>query len=226
MLASVHVADVGVARVPLALLDRPKPSGVPGLLDARTALFAPLAMKGPPPIGRVGLVTFWEDEASLDRFASTSTTLRRYEGGLHARLRPLRAYGDWPGLPEDVPRERTVPHEGPVVVLTLARLHLTQTVRFLRTSRPAEHSAVASPGFVWGSAAAKPPFVATMSVWEDSRATRTYAFGRREPAHDDAIAEQMRKDFHRESAFVRFAPVRLEGRLGGRNPIDADALGI
>jgi hypothetical protein len=66
--------------------------------------------------------------------------------------------------------------------------------------------------------------VATVSIWQDARVTATYAYGRQQPAHSEAISEQQRKDFHRQSAFIRFAPTRLEGNLGGSNPLVASEI--
>lgn len=224
MIATVQLADLGPVGTVRALMRRPKPTAVAGLRSAEVALFAPLAPSGPPPIGRAGLIAFWDDEAAFDRFVETDAIGRRFSGGFHARLRPLRAHGSWPGLPADVPTSRAVPHDGPVVVLTLGRLRISQTVRFLRASRPAEKAAAAHNGMVWGTAAARPPFVATMSIWASAQATAAYAYGRQQPAHSQAIAAQERKDFHRRSAFIRFAPTRLEGTLGGSNPLSAAAI--
>jgi len=80
---------------------------------------------------------------------------------------------------------------------------------------------VADHGMIWGSAAARPPFVATVSIWKGARDAAAYAYGRPRPAHGEAIREQERKDFHRQSAFIRFAPTRLEGTLVGANPLVA-----
>lgn len=222
MLATVQVADLGPVGTAGTLVRRPKPGATPGLRSADAAVFAPLALTRPPALGRVGLIAFWDDEEAFDRFTRNDPVGQRFADGFEARLRPLRAYGSWPGLPTDVPRSRTVPHDGPVVVLTLGRLRLSQAVRFLRASRPAERAAVAHDGMIWGSAAARPPFVATVSIWRDADLTADYAYGRQqEPAHDEAIHEQRRKDFHRRSAFIRFAPIRLQGTLGGTNPLVA-----
>jgi heme-degrading monooxygenase HmoA len=217
VIATVHIADVGAVGAARAVARRPKPAEVPGLRSAEVALFAPLALSRPPRLGRAGLIAFWDDEDAVDRFFEGPQG-RRFAGGFEAHLRPLRAYGSWPGLPTDVPDSRAVAHDGPVVVLTLGRLRLSQTVRFVRASRPAEAAAVAHPGLIWGSAAIRPPFVATVSVWASAQATAAYAYGQQQPAHSQAIDAQRRKDFHRRSAFIRFAPVRLGGRLGGPNP--------
>ena len=221
MIATVQLVDLGPAGTLRAVMRRPKPRDTPGLRSAQVAVFAPLALSGPPPVSRAGLIAFWDDQDSFDRFVDGDPIGKRFAGGFQARLRPLRAHGSWPGLPGDVPQTRAVEHDGPAVVLTLARLRISQVVRFLRASRPAERAALGSDGMIWGSAAVRLPFVATVSIWQDARLTATYAYGRQQPAHSHAISEQQRKDFHRQSAFIRFAPTRLEGSLGGSIPLVA-----
>ena len=66
---------------------------------------------------------------------------------------------------------------------------------------------------------ARPPFVATCSLWESSRALMTYAYGRGEPAHAHAIDAHEAKPFHHQSAFIRFRPYDSRGSLGGKNPL-------
>jgi hypothetical protein len=224
VIATVDIADLGAAGTVRSLLRRPKPANVPGLRWAEVVVTAQLAATRPPALRRAALLAFWDDEDAAQQFAHTHPIGRRFAGGFHASLRPLRAFGAWPGLPPDLTDARAVPHDGPVMVLTLGQLHPTQIVRFLRTSRPAERAAKESSGMLWGTASARPPFFATISMWRDSAASMTYAFGRGRPDHSAAIAEQQRKDFHRRSAFVRFAPIRVEGSLGGPNPIPATIL--
>ena len=224
MIASVHVADLGASGVARALRRRPDPAAVLGLRWAQVPLFAPLALSRPPRPTRAGFIGFWDDEEAIDRFMDADPVGRRFSEGFHARLKPLRAFGSWPGLPRDLPSIRAVPHEGPVVVITLGRLRLSQTVRFLRASRPAEAAAKDHEGLVWGSAATRPPFVATVSIWESTRDAAAFAYGQQQPAHPNAIAAQQRKDFHRRSAFIRFEPVRLDGALDGPNPLSASAI--
>ena len=221
MIATLQMAEVGPVGTLRSLLQRPKPAAISGLRSAETAVLAPLAMSGPPSVRRAALIAFWDDEAAFDRFLHNDPLGRRFAGGFQARLRPLRAFGAWPGLPVDVPAGRAVQHDGPVIVLTLGRLRLSQTVRFLRTSRPAERAALAHEGLIWGTAAARPPFVATVSMWKDTAAAAGYAYGQQRPAHSDAITEQRRKDFHKQSAFIRFAPLRVEGALSGPDPLAA-----
>jgi hypothetical protein len=145
-------------------------------------------------------------------------------GGWSVRLEPLRRWGLWPGLPESVPDDRAMGRDlpGPFAVVTLARTRMSPVVRFLRTSEKAEAAATSAPGFIWGTAVAMPPFFATVSLWDSTRSLSTYAYGRSEPAHDNAIAVDKAKPFHHESAFVRFRPYSWSGSLAGRNALSAD----
>ena len=103
----------------------------------------------------------------------------------------------------------------PVLVTTLGRLRFSQAVRFLRASRPAEHSALASEGFVWGTAAARPPFMATVSLWSSGDAAAAYAYSDPDAGHPSAITKQRKKDFHHQSAFIRYEPVSTAGSVRG-----------
>lgn len=221
MLASVHVADVGARHALGFMAKTPKPSEVRGLRHANVGLAAPLSGSLLPPLelGRVGLVAFWDDETALDAFLATHRRAAALSEGWSSRLEPLRAFGSWPGLPADVPTARATEYDGPAIVLTLGRLRLSQAPRFLRTSAKAEARVVEAPGVTWATGLARPPFVATCSLWESTRALSTYAFGRSEPAHSDAIAEGQAKAFHHQSAFIRFRPYGAQGHLDGKNPL-------
>jgi hypothetical protein len=224
MIASVHVANIG-ARSALSVVRRaPRAGEVDGLRHADVAFTAPLSasLLGCPDLGRVALVAFWDDDAALDRFLAGHPMAAKLAGGWHLRLEPLRAYGSWPGLPSDTPTGRVTDHEGPVAALTLGRLRSTQALRFLRTSAKAEARALGAPGLIWATGLARPPFVSTCSLWESTRALATYAFGRADPAHPDAIAAGEAKSFHHQQAFIRFRPYGSVGGLDGRNPLAQD----
>ena len=185
---------------------------------------APLSSSVLPSVqfGRATLAAFWDDDAALDRFLAADPLAAKFASGWRVRLAPLRAYGSWPGLPETVPSERKVDHEGPVAALTMGRLMASQAIRFLRTSAKAEASVLQAAGVIWATGFARPPsFVATCSLWESTRALSTYAFGHSDPGHPDAIATGEAKAFHKQQAFIRFRPYDSHGSLGGKNPLAA-----
>jgi hypothetical protein len=219
-IASVHLADVSARRALAVLRKAPSAASAPGLRHANVAVAAQLRMSSvtAPQFRRVALIAFWDDDDALDRFLDTHALGAALTGGWHARLEPLRAWGAWPGLPADTPSTRNVDTHGPAAVLTLGRLRSSQTVRFFRTSARAERAAREAPGLTWATALARPPFVATCSLWQSTQALSAYAFGRT-PAHPDAIAADKAKPFHHQSAFIRFRPYDSSGSLGGKNPL-------
>jgi hypothetical protein len=218
MIASVHIADVGSGSA-LRLLRR-IPSA-PGLRNAQVAMGARLggSVLPSPDLGRAALVAFWDDDAALDAFLAGHPVATALAGGWHVRLDPLRAFGSWPGLPEDVPRGRKVDHDGAAAVLTLGRLRLSQAPRFFRTSNKAENRVLGAPGLIWTMGMARPPFVGTCSLWESTDALSAYAYGTDRPAHPDAIAADRTTPFHHQQVFIRFRPYGSTGSLQGRNPL-------
>jgi hypothetical protein len=228
VLASVHVANLGVGAALSVVRTVPKPGSIAGLRQAEVAITAPLSasLLAQPDFRRVAMIGFWDDDASIDRFLDGHPLAAKLAGGFRVRLEPLRAFGAWPGLPPETPTARAVESSGPLAALTLGRLRVSQLVRFLKTSARAEARVLEAPGLVWATGLARPPFVSTFSLWEDSRALSTYAFGRAEPAHPEAITEGERKPFHKRQAFIRFRPYAADGHLDGRNPLAQDALPV
>jgi hypothetical protein len=222
MIATIDVADIGIRSTLRALRHRPTPIDVPGLRWLDIAPAVSLASKRPPGLRRAVLFAMWDDENAAAAFADTHPLAARFApNGFHAVLRPLRAFGTWPGLPDTVPRTRVTQHDGPVIVTTFGRLRMSQTLRFFRASRPAERAAIGADGFVWGTAAARPPFLATLSVWNSDEAAAAYAYRDAHAGHPQAIARQRRKDFHHQSAFIRYAMVSTSGTLPGVAPLDS-----
>jgi hypothetical protein len=226
VIASVHMADVGLGTA-VRVLGRGSRAveGVAGLRHADVAFATPLrkSMLPSPDFRRIALMASWEDDADLDRFlASGHPVAAALADGWRVRLAPLRAWGAWPGLPDDLTRDRHVDHEGPAAVLTLGRLQVRRAVPFLKASLKAEKAARLAPGMLWGSAMTRPPLMATCSLWADSRSLSAYAFNRSQPDHYDAIEADRAKPFHKGSAFVRFRPYGSEGGLAGDNPLPAD----
>ena len=226
VIASVHVTDLSVRRALPLLRRAPDPLSTPGLRYAKVALAAPLrsSLLPAPDLRRPALVAFWDDDDGLSRFLAVGREAAPFAPGWHVRLEPLRAFGTWPGLPTDLPVSRAVDYDGPTVVLTLGRLRITQALRFLRASAKAEAAVIAAPGLIWATGLGRPPFVATCSLWESSRAASTYAYGPGDRAHQNAITTDRARPFHHESAFIRFRPYGSEGRLVGKNPLPENAL--
>ncbi|MGQ0825353.1 MAG: spheroidene monooxygenase [Actinomycetota bacterium] len=222
MIASFHLADVGVRKAPALL--RP-PRNVPGLRYAECGVGAPLNDKvlPSPQFGRIGMVCAWDDNAALDRFLETHPRAEKLRGGFHVRLEPLRISGAWSGFPElNDFGEQPVADDEPVAVITFGRVLFPRVPKFLRTNAPAAGLASKDPAVLASTALARPPrFVSTFSLWRSAKEMQDFAYGRTGVAHLEAIRAQNAKTFHKESAFIRFRPYAPVGTIGGREPLAA-----
>ena len=218
-IVSVHIADVGLPRS-LRLIRHPRPESTPGLLQANAGIAAKFGTTPPRPSpGRVGLIALWQDAFALEQFEATHPLAATLGGGLVVHGRLLRVHGAWPGIGEDVPRQRKVEQDGPVLVLTLAKTKISRFISFSRASQPAEMAVVKAPGNLFSSAVLRPPFMATVSLWESSDAATDYAFSGNQTGHPEAIAADRVKPFHHRQAFMRLAIDEIRGSLAGHNPL-------
>lgn len=216
---SVHIADVGVLKS-LALIRHPRPGSIPGLLQANAGLAAKFGTTpARPSPGRVALIAFWQDEVARKQFEATDRLAAQLGAGLVVNARPLRIHGRWPGISDDVATQRNVDHDGPVLVLTLAKTKFSRLIPFFRASQPAEKAVVKAPGNVFASAVLRPPFIASVSLWESSKAAMDYAYSGQQAGHPEAVAAGRVKPFHHQQAFIRLAIDEIRGSLAGHNPI-------
>jgi hypothetical protein len=216
---SVHMADVGFPKS-LGYVRHPRPASIPGLLHANAGVAATFGTTpARPSPGRVGLIAFWKDDVALEQFEATHPLAAALGGGLIVHAQPLRLHGAWPGIGDDVPTQRTVEHDGPVLVLTLAKTKVSRLVPFFRASQPAERAVTTAPGNVFASAVVRPPFISSVSLWDSSDAAMDYAYSGHQAGHPEAIAAGRVKPFHHQQAFIRLAILEVRGSLAGRNPL-------
>jgi heme-degrading monooxygenase HmoA len=227
MIASIQIADVG--RLTGARLLRAQPSAktTPGLRYAALMATSPLSEQRlpRPTSSRVALFSAWDSEPALDAFLAESplaSALSR--DGWRARLQPTHLYGAWPRLDDIVAAETAMSDEEPAAVLTLGRLRLSQTARFLEASAAAERLALADPAMLRSTGMARPPaIVATFSLWSSTAAMRAYANGHAGREHRDAVKAHAAHPFHHQSAFFRFRPYDSAGLWDGVDPLAAQA---
>ena len=226
MIVSVHLADVSPRTALRLLRSKPDPAAVPGLRYLETTTTAPLGghlLPRPTP-GRVGLLAAWEDDQALEDFLAGHPLAAQVAHGWHVRLQPTHIFGAWSQLPGLLAEEQPMDDAEPAAVLTIGRLRLSQTVRFLKASAAAESLAVSNPALLAATGLARPPaLVATFSLWRHTAAMRAYAQGDADPRHRAAVQAHAARPFHHESAFIRFRPYAAVGTWDGRDPLAAVA---
>ncbi|WP_182378555.1 hypothetical protein [Nocardioides sp. WS12] len=226
MLHSFHLAELPPRTTSRALLRPPRAGVVPGMKHAETLammrLGSPTVSLERMQLRRLAVFCAWEDEAALEAFLATQPLGQQLATGWHVRLQFLRRYGEVAALAPLPQKAGDWDPEEPIVAVTLARLRLREMPRFLSWGKPVERLVAGHPAAVFSTAAMRPPHTfSTFSIWRTVREMTEMVHGRSEgvgeqPAHTVAMAEQRRREFHHESAFMRFRPLSEHGTWQGR----------
>ncbi len=219
-LFSYHLIRAPLFSVAARLLSSSSLRGVEGLRHAEFLL--PMRMghavawPGRYHVSLLAFFAFWEDETFLDRFLDAPPYRVFERAGWHVRLRFYRRWGTYKGLDDATAYTELANPEGPVVVVTFARLKLTQTFRFARWGKPVETQVRDHPGVTRATVAFRPlKTFSTFSMWRSEQEMLGMVRGREAEldgtSHRAAMKERVRKDFHHEFTTMRFVPLSEHG---------------
>jgi hypothetical protein len=220
-LVTLDVWRVPPAVLPRALwrmaVDRRRLAGTPGvsfsklLGTGRDLRFGP-ADADPT---RWAALTVWDTAPARD-----GPVDRAWAGIATARcqltLRPVSSRGTWAGREPFEPAGRAGP-DGPVLVLTRARLRPTRMIRFWRTIPTVAARLPDAPGLLAAFGVGEAPlgWQGTVSVWRDPASLVGFAY--RQPEHQAAVDATPVRRWYAEELFARFAVLDVDG--------DRDVLG-
>ncbi|MGZ6465928.1 MAG: hypothetical protein ACXWQJ_01515 [Bdellovibrionota bacterium] len=110
----------------------------------------------------------------------------------------------------------------PIVAVTLARLNILQTPRFIKWGKPVESQVRDHKGQRLALAAFRPwNTFCTFSIWKNEAEMLNMVQGRSKQSdgesHKRAMLERVRKDFHHEFSTMRFMPIKEAGLWNGRS---------
>ena len=240
MLTSVHVADVG----PKAPLWRP-PKSIAGLTRADGGMTARLSSSAKPAIemGRIAMIASWQSESSLDSFLDTVG--REFRDGWSARCEVIRASGKWPGVPTDVPSERTPEKDEPVIVVSRAQIHLPKLATVLKFNAEANGAMLMSDSLRWGTTFSAGSLFGSITMWRSAEAMAKAAYDVRsgfgnvtallkdevdgvrdgegfhgEGGHRGAMGQNVSDPLYKEFSYVRLRPLSIKGTVVGKNPLN------
>jgi len=219
-LFSFHLRRVSLGALPRALFGRPQASGLHHAESFLTMhLGAPVFSARRYDLRDVATFAWWSEEAALDDYLA-SPHGRSLGEGWHVRLRLYRRWGRVREVADAVVHEDAEVPGHPVVAVTLARLKLSQTLRFTRFGKPVERQVRDHPGKTLALAAMRPlATFCTFSIWRDEAAMVGMVQGRQEDrdgrSHRLAMRERSRRDFHHEFTTMRLVPLREVGTWRG-----------
>ena len=229
---SFHLAECGITKTLRALARPPRSRSTAGLVHAECmvpmTLGCPVALPSRYRPHQIAVFAAWQSENSIDDFLRSDGLGRSLAGGWHVRMRFLRRWGYISEL-HDLPRVADE-HDDlrPVVAVTLARLRVSQSLRFVRWGRPVEEQVRDDPATTFSLAAMRPiGTLSTFSIWRTQRAMTDMVHGRtKAPSadrHANAMQERLRKDFHYEFTTLRFHPISEQGCWQGMHHLLPDS---
>ena len=216
---SFHLAKLPLLDIPQFLLRRLYDNPISGLIHSESFFTMNL---GKPIVStaRYNLKTFavfawWRNESFLDKFLEHPSH-HFFESGWHVRMHLYRRWGEITELKNAAIYPNAAVPNKPIVAVTLARLKLLQTARFIRWGKPVESQVRDHKGQTLSLAALRPPKTfSTFSIWKNESEMINMVHGNNRvydgESHHLAMQERIRKDFHHEFSTMRFAPIKEVG---------------
>jgi hypothetical protein len=212
LVASFTLARYPARRVPGVLARRRRVKDVPGLRFVRhlgTGRGVAMGLGGD--LRRWATFAVWDREVDLEPLGDGA------DEAWSVRLEPLGARGSWGGRTPLPDGRRTT--DGPVAVLTRARLRVRSWPAFYRSVPPVEAALHAAPGVlaVVGVGEAPVGLQATFSLWRSTEDMEAFAAA---PGPHRVVARRARAEgWFAEDLFARFRPYASTGTWGGRDPL-------
>lgn len=162
----------------------------------------------------------WDDEEALDAFLATTPVDVGAEETWSVRLRLLSAHGTWGGEAPLADLPEGTAADGPVAVLTRARLRLRAWPAFHRAGPAVDASLHTADGLLAAVGIGEAPvgLQATFSLWRSAAVLEAFAYGPSAP-HADVVRRTRAEGWFAEELFARFEPYGSAGTWDGRDPL-------
>ena len=175
-------------------------------------------------LNTIALVAWWKNEAALNDFMDNSDLFKNSRSAWNLKMKSYRRWGSFTEINQAHLFQNETPPTGPIAALTLAKLKISQTLRFEKWGRPVEKQVANHQGQKLAVVAMRPMTTfSTFSLWKNEQEMLNMIHAKQAQKdgqeHQAAMKERSRKQFHHEFATLRFKPISESGTYGGRKNI-------
>ncbi|PZX57050.1 hypothetical protein LV84_02181 [Algoriphagus ratkowskyi] len=156
----------------------------------------------------------WESEQNATDFFELSDTFSEFKIKsaeiFYIFLKAVKAHGLWDGTnPYEL---QNLSPNGPVVVITRARIKLKFLLKFWRHVPSLGRKVSQAEGSIFSIGIGEYPWFmqATFSIWDSYEAMRAYAYG--SPLHMEVIKNTRELGWYSEELFANFIPYKTVGK--------------
>lgn len=220
---SFHIVTLPILKVPRFLFFPPSKQRIPGLFHAEHLYTMNLGESIISPqrynLKTVTMFAWWREEGSLNDYLETPSG-EFLKSGWQVRMKLYRRWGEITEIKDAFVDPNVADPKNPVVAVTLARLKISQTLRFIKWGKPVESQVRDHKGQKLALAAMRPMNTfSTFSIWQNETDMLKMVRGSEDvqvrESHKLAMAERERKDFHYEFTTLRFMPFKEMGTWKG-----------
>ena len=176
-----------------------------------------------PNFGTYVLLGTWEDEKYAREFfenhAFFQTYLNKSDETFTVYAHAAESHGQWDSQSPFENVARLAPN-GPVLVLTRARIRFSKLLSFWRRVGKVSHSLDHYDGVPISIGVGEWPLIqqATLSIWENQQDMIDYAYNNEE--HREVIRLTRKLNWYSEELFARFVPYKLTGQWNNKDMAD------
>lgn len=226
---SLHLANIPMIDLTRFLLFPVHKKNIPGLKHSESLftmnLGEPIVSASRYNLRSFAFFAWWQKERFLDEFLQ-KPSYHFLDEGWHVRVRLYRRWGEIGELRNAKIQPILPVADKPIVAVTLARLNILQTLRFIRWGKPVESQVRDHKAQILALAAFRPyNTFSTFSIWNHESEMINMVNGRNKlvdgESHKLAMQERVRRDFHYEFSTMRFVPFKESGVWNGKSEITA-----
>ncbi|WP_214071476.1 DUF3291 domain-containing protein [Mucilaginibacter sp. dw_454] len=176
---------------------------------------------------RWGLFAVWNSESDFNSFNNNSFISKWWNALAYEKwtllLQPNQSHGKWGGVDPFNDIEPVKNIEGPVAVLTRARIRLGKFKAFWSSVEAVNDDLNIAPGRLTSIPIGETYHrVATFSVWDNADNMKAFAY--KPGNHADVIKRAREENWLGEEMFTRFTIISSQGTLNGQDPLQGVGL--